>query len=585
MRGKLKIATAILIVLILILSIFAPTMKVFAKDAYTITFTVSGSQTIEPSKNPDGSNRIGELKIEEKNIMLVDSTNNPVGTVSVASDGKSATINVTSGENTKLTFNSGEKFSLFVGDSEYVMDTEFSASTNIIVKDYVAPSNPQGGGNNNGGENNPPPSGNENYKDIKINATFSNASGEIIINNQRATGNAGEVQTYTGTAIKVGYTDSSKKNEITIRTAYGENIAKTIKINGNLYEANGTDSNTFEVAGAETYTIIVEGIEDPNAPKTLIWTNPDYVPTDEEDAEWVSQFSIEHGSARIIAVYDKSGNKLEPSEYIKEQEQPDGSKSDKYGLTKGFGWISVKQGYKATFEFYPEYGYQLTSVAINQQPMTASTTTNQFTVEIPNGNLQFAAKFTKTEDIVKAESEKVSSGTIKISNNEFDGGTAQLSVSDIELSSDKITGFETAAGDYTISNYLDIDLYNVFYKGKADSDDVWANKIDELNNEATITLQLAEGVNADDIVIVHNVHDGDQFEVINIESYDAETNTITFKTKSFSNYAIATKTSASTSTSTSLSPKTGDTIMAAGIVLAISIVGLGVTFVAKKNKK
>ena len=40
---------------------------------------------------------------------------------------------------------------------------------------------------------------------------------------------------------------------------------------------------------------------------------------------------------------------------------------------------------------------------------------------------------------------------------------------------------------------------------------------------------------------MHNIHDGEDFEIIPVDSYDPATNTITFKTKSFSNYAIATK--------------------------------------------
>ena len=67
------------------------------------------------------------------------------------------------------------------------------------------------------------------------------------------------------------------------------------------------------------------------------------------------------------------------------------------------------------------------------------------------------------------------------------------------------------------------------------------NRIDELDKETTITMKLADGINTNDIVLVHNVHDGDKYEIIQIESYDSETNIITFKTKSFSNYAIALK--------------------------------------------
>ena len=221
---------------------------------------------------------------------------------------------------------------------------------------------------------------------------------------------------------------------------------------------------------------------------------------------------------------------------------------------------------------------------------------------MPDANVHFSAEFKETKDIVKASSEKVSSGSIELGNT-LSGGSAQLTVSDVELTSDKIAGFENAAGDYTISNYLDIDLYNVYYKGKNDSEDVWLDKISELEKEATISIKLEDGVNADDIVIVHNIHDGEEYEVIEIDSYDPETNTITFKTKSFSSYAIATKTTSTTTetgkndTTTSNSttesgkkdttsnPKTGDNIIILATIFAISTLGTIITIRLNKNRK
>ena len=72
----------------------------------------------------------------------------------------------------------------------------------------------------------------DDYENISINVTFNNARGEVLINERRATGNAGEVTSYSGTAENVGYTSSSKTNEITINTAFLENVATAITING-----------------------------------------------------------------------------------------------------------------------------------------------------------------------------------------------------------------------------------------------------------------------------------------------------------------------------------------------------------------
>lgn len=411
---------------------------------------------------------------------------------------------------------------------------------------------------------------------IELNATFTGTEGEIIINNERTPEGRG----YNGTLNNAGYTDSNNNNKIVVNTSFGMQPAKKITINGTNYDCNGTDSNEYQVPGASSYTITIEADTGAATPKTIIWANPGATDIDAEDA------LIKNGRAKIVAVYDENGNKLNYKDYTNQQEQPDGSKSDEYGLNNGNGWAVVKPGYKVEFEFTPEYGYQLTKVMANEQTLAPQETTNHYTFIMPDTNVHFAATFTKTEDIVKADSDKVSSGSIQLGN-KLDGGTVQLSVSNVELSADKIKGFEGAAEGYTVSNYLDIDLYNVFYKGKADSDDVWSNKIDELDKEATISLKLADGLTADDIVIVHNIHDGEEYEVIEIDSYDPETNTITFKTKSFSNYAIATKASSTetTTTNNSKNPKTGDNIAIIFSIFTIATLGAYTTLKVGRSCK
>ena len=77
-----------------------------------------------------------------------------------------------------------------------------------------------------------------------------------------------------------------------------------------------------------------------------------------------------------------------------------------------------------------------------------------------------------------------------------------------------------------------------------DEDDVWKNEVDTLDGDATVSVSLADSplegtVNSSDIEIIHNIHNGEDFETITIDSYDSKTNTITFKTNSFSTYAIS----------------------------------------------
>lgn len=576
MRGKLKTISTFLI-LVLLFNIFVPTMKVIAIEygsgTFGLTVDVDASQltngTLDSVKvnNEDWNNNSDKY--------LTTTGSNTIVIVATAEDGYE--IGMRKGGDSSANISAP-----IVNGNTYTFTVTYNtnnANDNLSLYPYSYENN-----DGNPNDNNPPPPNNDYPDDIQIKGTYkSDGLGMHITFNGVEVGNGDELKNIVGTAK--GYATGSEKNIIKIQLEFGEGNLGSVLINGQempLPEDVG-DCAEFEVAPASEYIIDVTKSEDrSNVPCTIIWTNPDYKPIDEEDAKWVSDFKIEHGYAKVIAVYDETGKKLSPEEYR-------GEDADEFGLDNGFGWVKVFPKYKVVFEFVPEYGYQLTEIKLNEQPMVASEEMNFFTVTIPEGgaNIHFNAVFSETKDIVTASSEKVSGGSIKLGNT-LDGGSAQLTVSDVELSSDKIKGFENAAGEYTISNYLDIDLYNVYYKGKNDSEDVWLDKISELENEATISIKLEEGVNADDIVIVHNINDGEEYEVIEIESYDPTTNTITFKTKSFSNYAIATKTASTTvdtENTTSSNPTTGDNIILFIALFVIATLGTAITIKLNKNRK
>lgn len=394
----------------------------------------------------------------------------------------------------------------------------------------------------------PPPSDNgENQvggpDDIQFDVAFTNTHMNIWINNKEVVdvqGSDSDTE-YKGTISEAGEANATKNNVLRFQANYGDYPVNEFTINGVKYTEDSPEVEIREgegwlitVPGAEKYTITGKGDETAIIPRTIIWVNPDYVPKDAADAKWVKDFTIEHGYARIIEAYGADGRLINPNDYI-------GQDSDEYGLNKGFGWATFFPGTRVVFEFVPEYGYQLTGIAINETPLEAVEAVNLFEVEIPNGNLHFAATFSKIDDIVKAESEKVESGTIELAENSIEAGTVQLTVSDVELDENKLNGFAEEAGTAIIKNILDIDLYQVFYKGKNDSTDVWSNQIEELNGDAEITLKLGDDVDVKNVVLIHNIHDGDEYEIIEIIGYDEEAHTITFRTKSFSNYAIAEK--------------------------------------------
>ena len=358
------------------------------------------------------------------------------------------------------------------------------------------------------------------FTDTAVNVSMNNTR---ILDDQQ-----GRPTAFNGNVNVDGTTEQSGTNTLQFAVAAGEKNVTKYTINGVEYNAESRDVRVVDhdwfitVPGAAKYTIRATG-EGP-VMYTIIWGNPGATDVDARDA------LIGHGNARVIAVYNEHGDPVPERVYA----QYPG------GVHDGNGWVQAQKDWRVVFEFVPEYGYQLTHIAINDMPLTPQETTNQFSFLMPERNVHFSATFTKTDDVVNTGTASVRGGTVNVANN-LDGGTARLTVNNAELSADKRQGFQNAAGAYSVSQYLDIDLYNVFYKGKNDASDVWSNEIDELKEDATISLQLAEGVNANDIVLVHNIHDGEDFEIIPVDSYDPATNTITFKTKSFSNYAIATK--------------------------------------------
>lgn len=194
------------------------------------------------------------------------------------------------------------------------------------------------------------------------------------------------------------------------------------------------------------------------------------------------------------------------------------------------------------FEFKPDYGYQATHIRTTEDdPIPLSDagfnaaeaiSTFRFAV-YPDAHTHFSVVFTATEDIVKANAASISEGGVELATGELDGGSAVLEVNEANITNQG--DFEAAAEGYVVSEYLDISLYNVFYKGNADN--VWSSPIENLSRPAEITLKLQEAIDTDTVKIVHEKGDR-EFELLDAD-YDPETQEITFSTSSFSNYAIA----------------------------------------------
>lgn len=356
----------------------------------------------------------------------------------------------------------------------------------------------------------------------------------------------------------------------------------SIKINGQEKTITSpTGRNIYSLPDTDVYEIEVVSVQESHY--TIMWANSgaNVGGTQYDDPEIL----LNNGAAKIIKVYDNETDMNDITNQI-------GHADEGCVSPDGLGSVSLAEGNVVIFEFVPEYGYQLTSVSANGLKLEAQETTNQYKYIMPATNIHFQATFTKTEDVVKSSTSKVTSETVKIGENEITSGTTVLSVKDATLTDEQKSTFKSKAGDYTVNNVLDIKLDQVFYKGSADSSDVWTNSLgssEDLRTPATITLKLDEGVDGDTVVLVHEKHDG-TYEVIDT-TYDKTNHTITFNTSSFSNYAIASKkTENTTNTETAnkvdntTNPQTGDNIIIFSIIFVLALTGILATCIISKKK-
>ena len=351
---------------------------------------------------------------------------------------------------------------------------------------------------------------------ISIEATCQGATMEVFFNGEKI-GN--ESDTIMGNGK--GYNNGDEKNTIKIVLSFGYGNIGSVTINNQEMSlpAEKSDQVEFKVAAAPRYSIVVTKSQDAtNIPRTIIWDSDRT-----HNSSLKEEDLLKNGTIEILDIQDENGNSVG----LKEVNQDDKS-----------GWANIIPGSKVIMRLKPNYGYQLTSLKINDENLKAGKEQSTFEYIMPDTNVHISGIFEKVDDQVKTLSNEVKSGSITISNQEIDTGSVILSINDVEPSNLQKTNFEKTVEDYTIASYLDIKLDQVVYKGAAN--DTWTNSLSTLNHDANIQLQLEKGINGNDVVLVHEKHDG-TYETLST-TYDSSTNTLSFKTTSFSNYAIAYKT-------------------------------------------
>ena len=219
-------------------------------------------------------------------------------------------------------------------------------------------------------------------------------------------------------------------------------------------------------------------------------------------------------------------------------------------------WVKMK--------IQPEQGYQVKSFSgVNRNAGNVKILSDEaddaciFMFKIDSGNFHIGANVVPYDNTADTEkSDAVSAASVDLEAGTLDGGTAALSVEDIQINEQDAAPYKEAlasdADDYSIEAGLDLSLNEIYLKGGAQDDNADAAwKIEKgdtaagLAEPAEITLQLDDDIDltGKNVQIVHkNNHlNNTVYEPIEVKGFDPETNAITFDAESFSDYAILTK--------------------------------------------
>ena len=371
-----------------------------------------------------------------------------------------------------------------------------------------------------------------------VNVTSSGIISRVVIsekeNPEVEGGAASDCITDQGNACSINFGYQFSKYYISVEPdALTGGRITSIKINGESKEiVFPRGRNVYELAPADAFNVEVEGVQEQHY--NIMWANDGakVEGTDYDNPEIL----LQNGSAKVVKVYDNATDMNDISDEIEHIDEgcldPDGK-----------GYVDLAEGNVVIFEFTPKYGYQLTSVSANGTKLEAQESMNQYKYIMPATNIHFQATFTATEDVVKFSTNKISSGSVMIDEDEISAGSTVLSVKDANLTNEEIIIFQDNAGEYEIGDVFDIKLDQVFYKGSTNDNDVWSRSLghdEDLKAPAFITLKIDDVVDGNKIIIIHEKEDG-TYEVLNT-IYDDSTHSISFSTRSFSNFAMASKT-------------------------------------------
>ncbi len=275
-------------------------------------------------------------------------------------------------------------------------------------------------------------------------------------------------------------------------------------------EASIINDGYAEFAASAGYSYVIN-ITFSNA-KNVRWRYPE----DRNHGDTSEDEIVEH--AKLYRLLATSDNDIDVTQYSQDKDQ----------------MLTIGQTYY--FLLVPDYGYQVSSLQINDGPLMApisgDTNMGVFKFTMTNSNFHFKGIVSPANDIIVENSNAVTGATLADGANATDVGNVRMSVQDTSLDTQAVA----YAGDgATAVATVDIDLEKVVSKGG--SNGYWSKPLTTTSGDVTVGLAVpASNLSAGQTYSVVRNHDGVRTKLN--ATYNSTTEILEFPSNQFSDYTI-----------------------------------------------
>lgn len=318
---------------------------------------------------------------------------------------------------------------------------------------------------------------------------------------------------------------TSNTNRIILCTSPSKHF-QTIKINGTDYPVNGSNTTTIpgpgnaqkvtlnDVPASPTYNIEVTTTS--SGFDSILWAY-------DANSPFGGDAYVEHGKVEMVSI---DGN-ADVSSYRLEDNDT--------GAT-----YYVPTGVTVIVKLIPDHGYQVYNAVLNDTTRLTpdSSTTSQFSFEMPSTPIHFSGKFVEstTGDVVEnTATQVVSGGTIGNGAAIAKSGDAKVKLNNAQQNAlmpagATLTTGETKDDSLNIQS-VDITTEQIVYQGNTTS--YWNDQQTDLSEETEISLTVNQAATG---YAVFRTHGGNVEEIAS--TYDSATGKLTFGSSKFSTYTL-----------------------------------------------